>query len=158
MRTKFRQLLPVIAGASAISLLAACGSSGSSSTSGGSASKSASASPSASVLAGANCPSSATHLTFWAWVPGMSRAVTQFNATHPNICVKLEDPGAGTGEYVPLDNALKAGSGAPDVAEVEFDLLPSYEIQHYLVNLVPYGANNYKDKFASWAWSQVSQG
>jgi multiple sugar transport system substrate-binding protein len=159
MRTRFRQLLPVIAGASAISLLAACGSSGSSSsTSGGSASKSASASPSASVLAGANCPSSATHLTFWAWVPGMSRAVTQFNATHPNICVKLEDPGAGTGEYVPLDNALKAGSGAPDVAEVEFDLLPSYEIQHYLVNLVPYGANNYKDKFASWAWSQVSQG
>jgi multiple sugar transport system substrate-binding protein len=59
---------------------------------------------------------------------------------------------------VPLDNALKAGTGAPDVAEVEFDLLPSYEIQHYLVNLVPYGANNYKSDFASWAWSQVTQG
>jgi len=88
----------------------------------------------------------------------MSRAVTQFNATHPSICVTLEDPGAGTGEYVPLDNALKAGTGAPDVAEVEFDLLPSYEIQKYLVNLVPYGANNYKSNFASWAWSQVSQG
>jgi multiple sugar transport system substrate-binding protein len=88
----------------------------------------------------------------------MSRAVDQFNATHSNICVTLEDPGAGTGEYVPLDNALKAGTGAPDVAEVEFDLLPSYEIQHYLVNLVPYGANNYKSNFASWAWSQVTQG
>jgi len=154
---------PVLAGISAVSLLAACSSSGSSTPSGGSSSssgggKSASASPSASVLAGANCSSSATHLTFWAWVPGMSRAVNQFNATHSNICVTLEDPGAGTGEYVPLDNALKAGTGAPDVAEVEFDLLPSYEIQHYLVNLVPYGANNYKSNFASWAWSQVSQG
>jgi multiple sugar transport system substrate-binding protein len=88
----------------------------------------------------------------------MSRAVTQFNATHPNICVTLQDPGAGSGEYVPLDNALKAGTGAPDVAEVEFDLLPSYEIQHYLVNLVPYGADKYKSLFASWAWNQVSQG
>jgi multiple sugar transport system substrate-binding protein len=154
-------MLPAIAGASAISLLAACSSSGSNTPTGGTSSgstKSASASPSASVLAGANCSSSATHLTFWAWVPGMSRAVTEFNATHSNICVTLEDPGAGTGEYVPLDNALKAGTGAPDVAEVEFDLLPSYEIQHYLVNLVPYGANTYKSNFASWAWSQVSLG
>jgi multiple sugar transport system substrate-binding protein len=161
------------AGVAAITLLAACSSGGgsssssttpttsasSSATSSSSASASASASPSGTpILAGANCSSSATHITFWAWVPGMSRAVTEFNATHPNICVTLQDPGAGPGEYVPLDNALKAGTGAPDVAEVEFDLLPSYEIQHYLVNLVPYGANNYKSDFATWAWSQVSQG
>jgi multiple sugar transport system substrate-binding protein len=156
-----------IVGVAAVTVLAAC-SSGGSSSSGGSASSpsggatssaSASASPSGTpVLAGGNCSSSATHLTFWAWVPGMSRAVTQFNATHPGICVTLQDPGAGTGEYVPLNNALKAGTGAPDVAEVEFDLLPSYEIQHYLVNLVPFGANNYKSDFAPWAWSQVSQG
>jgi multiple sugar transport system substrate-binding protein len=142
-----------LAGAAAAALIAACGSSAPPASS-----KSAKASPAPSVLAGANCSSSATHLTFWAWVPGMSRAVTEFNATHKNICVTLEDPGAGSGEYVPLNNALKAGSGAPDVAEVEFDLLPSYEIQHQLVNLVPYGANNYKQDFASWAWSQVSQG
>lgn len=162
-----------LAGAAAITLLAACSSGGSSSSSSvaapstsassssasASTSASASASPSGTpILAGANCSSSATHITFWAWVPGISRAVTQFNATHPNICVTLQDPGAGTGEYVPLNNALKAGTGAPDVAELEFDLLPSYEIQHYLVNLVPYGANKYKSDFAAWAWSQVSQG
>jgi multiple sugar transport system substrate-binding protein len=148
-----------LVGAAAVTLLAACSSSGSTSSStpsGGG--KSPSASPTPTVLAGGNCSSSATHLTFWAWVPGMSRAVTKFNATHPTICVTLEDPGAGSGEYVPLDNALKAGTGAPDVAEVEFDLLPSYEIQHYLVNLAPYGANKYKSNFAPWAWSQVSRG
>jgi multiple sugar transport system substrate-binding protein len=153
-----------MAGAAALALLAACSSSGSSSPAAGSgtstgASASASASSSATaVLAGGNCSSSATQLTFWAWVPGISRAVNQFNATHSDICVKLQDPGAGSGEYVPLNNALKAGTGAPDVAEVEFDLLPSYEIQHQLVDLVPYGANNYKADFASWAWSQVTQG
>jgi len=141
----------------AITLLAACGSSGSTTPSGG-GTKSAGASPSASVLAGGNCSSSATHLTFWAWVPGMSRAVTAYNQTHPDVCVTLEDPGAGEAEYTLLNNALKAGTGAPDVAEVEFDELPSFEIQKYLVNLVPYGANTYKSDFASWAWSQVSQG
>ena len=151
-----------IAGAAAVTLLVACGSSGSSSSSTGTAASSgtsASASPSASVLAGgASCGSSATKLTFWAWVPGMNRAVEEFNKTHPSICVTLSNPGAGEAEYTLLNNALKAGTGAPDVAEVEFDELPSFEIQHYLVNLVPYGANNYKSDFASWAWSQVSQG
>jgi len=165
-RATSRFVIAGLASAGAITLLAAC-SSGASSSSSSSAAASASGSTSASaraspsgtpVLAGGNCSSSATHLTFWAWVPGMSRAVTEFNSTHPNICVTLQDPGAGSGEYVPLDNALKAGTGAPDVAEVEFDLLPSYEIQHYLVNLVPYGANKYKSLFASWAWSQVTQG
>jgi multiple sugar transport system substrate-binding protein len=91
-------------------------------------------------------------------VPGISRAVTEFNKTHPDICVTLEDPGAGGAEYTLLNNAMKAGSGAPDVAEMEFDEIPSFIIQKYVVNLVPYGANNYKSKFAPWAWSQVSQG
>jgi multiple sugar transport system substrate-binding protein len=146
-----------IAAGAAIALLTACGSSGTTST-GSSTKASASPSASASVLAGANCSSSSVHLTFWAWVPGMDRAVTEYNSTHPGVCVTLEDPGAGEPEYVLIDNALKAGTGAPDVAEVEFDELPSFEILHYLVNLVPYGANNYKSDFASWAWSQVSQG
>jgi multiple sugar transport system substrate-binding protein len=147
-----------IAAGAAIALLTACGSSTPSASPSSKATGSASASPSASVLAGANCSSSAVHLTFWAWVPGMNRAVTEFNSTHSGICVTLEDPGAGSAEYDPLLDALKAGTGAPDVAEIEFDELPSFEIQHYLVNLVPYGANNYQSDFASWAWSQVSQG
>ena len=57
-----------------------------------------------------------------------------------------------------LTNALKAGSGAPDVAEVEFDELPSFEVTHNVVNLAPYGANTYKSKFTTWAWDEVSQG
>jgi multiple sugar transport system substrate-binding protein len=149
-----------IAGAAAVTLLVACGSSGSSSSSAGTSVGGAgsSASPSASVLAGGDCGSGATHITFWAWVPGMNRAVNEFNATHPNICVTQENPGAGLDEYTPLNNAMKAGSGAPDVAEVEFDELPAFIIQHYVVNLVPYGANKYKTDFAPWAWQEVSQG
>jgi len=111
-----------------------------------------------SVVAGGSYQPGATKITFWAWVPGIGRAVTAFNASHPKICVTLESPGAGEQEYTPLSNALKAGSGAPDVAEVEFDELPSFEVQKYVVDLSKYGANSYKNLFVPWAWSQVSRG
>ena len=91
-------------------------------------------------------------------MPGFGRAVNEFNKTHPSICVTQEDVGAGSPEYVKISDALKAGSGAPDVAEVEFDELPSFEITHNVVNLTKYGANNYKSDFVPWAWSEVSQG
>jgi multiple sugar transport system substrate-binding protein len=163
MLSRTRNITTAVAGAAAISLLAACSSGGSTSSSssgGGSASaaSAASASPSVTVVAGGSCSPNATKITFWAWVPGMGRAVTEFNKTHPNICVTQEDVGAGSPEYVAITNALKAGSGAPDVAEVEFDELPSFEVTHNVVNLVPYGANTYKSDFTTWAWDEVSQG
>src|ERR1700742_2228536 len=158
-RVMTRQVTAGLAGLAAVALLAACGGSSSGGGGGPGRPKSSNGSPSASVLAGgASCSSSATKITFWAWVPGMSRAVTAFNKSHPSICVTLENPGAGLNEYTPLSNALKAGSGAPDVAEIEFDELPSFEIQKDVVNLVPYGANKYKNDFVSWAWQEVSQG
>src|SRR5437016_4258215 len=162
MSSRTRRMTTAVAGAAAICTLAACSSGGSSSSAAGGTTSSpasaASASPSVSVVAGGSCSANATKVLFWAWVPGMGRAVTEFNKTHPNICVTQEDVGAGNPEYVAITNALKAGSGAPDVAEVEFDELPSFEVTHNVVNLVPYGANNYKSKFTTWAWDEVSQG
>jgi multiple sugar transport system substrate-binding protein len=170
-----RWTLGGIAVIAAVTGLAACSSgSGSSSTpaagstassAGGGASPSvsntgASASASTTLEAGGNCSSepNAVKLTFWAWVPGLGRAVTAFNQSHPGICVTQEDVGAGDPEYVAITNALKAGSGAPDVAEVEYDELPSFEVTKSVDNLVQYGANNYKSDFVPWAWQEVSQG
>ena len=162
MSSRTRRMTTAVAGAAAICTLAACSSGGSSSSAAGGTTSSpastASASPSVSVVAGGSCSANATKVLFWAWVPGMGRAVTEFNKTHPNICVTQEDVGAGNPEYVAITNALKAGSGAPDVAEVEFDELPSFEVTKNVVNLVPYGANTYKSKFTTWAWDEVSQG
>src|SRR6185437_997754 len=126
MSSRTRRMTMAVAGAAAISLLAG----GSSSSAGGgtTSSPASSASPSVSVVAGGSCSSGATKILFWAWVPGMGRAVTEFNKTHPNICVTQEDVGAGDPQYVAITNALKAGSGAPDVAEIEFDELPSFEV------------------------------
>lgn len=144
----------VLAGVLAAALLAACSGGGTPRAGSSSASR---AHP--SVLAGKSCDSAkAAKLTFWAWVPGMNRAVEAFNRTHPSICVTLENPGAGNDEYVLLNNAMKAGSGAPDVAEVEFAEVPSFILQKYLVDLAKYGANADRAKFVPWAWQQVSRG
>jgi multiple sugar transport system substrate-binding protein len=141
------------AGAVALTALAACASGGSSSSA---ASQPVSA-PSAGGAGGANCKPGATQLTFWAWAAGYNLAVNQFNATHPDICVTLENDGATNVEYTKVQDAEKAGSGAPDIAEMEYFVLPSFEITKSLANLVPYGVNAYQADEVPSAWSQVSQ-
>jgi multiple sugar transport system substrate-binding protein len=131
---------------------AACSSSPTSST--------AATSPagSTSQAASGSCKAGAVKLTFWAWAPGYNLVVNQFNKTHPDICVVLDDVGGGNAEYAKLNEALKSDNGIPDVAEVEYIELPSLEITHSLVNLVPYGIESYKSQIVPSSWAEVSQG
>jgi multiple sugar transport system substrate-binding protein len=121
-----------------------------------SAGSSSAAAPSAASTAG--CKSGATPLTFWGWPAGYDLAVKEFNKTHPNICVKLENAGASTAEYTKLSDSLKAKSGAPDIATIEYFELPSFEITNSLVDLSKYGVSSAKSTEAPVAWSQVTQG
>lgn len=104
------------------------------------------------------CKAGAKQITFWDWIPGISKEVTQFNRTHPTICVKLDNVGAGTTEYNKLLLDIRAHKGLPDVAEVEYSALPEFEITHSLDNLAKYGANSVKSKFAPAFWSMVTHG
>jgi multiple sugar transport system substrate-binding protein len=120
-------------------------------------------SPSASTTSSgthhpSSCQPGATQLTFWGWAPGYQLVVNEFNKTHPGVCVTLENNGAAIDEYTKLTAALHAGVGTPDVAEVEYLELPSLEITHSLVNLVPYGVNARRSDIVPFAWDQVSQG
>jgi multiple sugar transport system substrate-binding protein len=120
------------------------------------------------VLAAAACSSGGTAktgattgkvtLTFWSWVPHLQSEVALFEKAHPNIKVNLVNAGQGAAEYTKLRTALKAGSGAPDVVQVEFQYLPTFEQIHGLVDISKYGANSVKSDFVPWAWSQVSRG
>lgn len=97
-------------------------------------------------------------LTLWSWLPNFQDEVTLFQNAHPNIKVRLVNAGQGTPQYTKLRTALKANSGAPDVVQIEFQYLPTFSTPGYLVDLTPYGANDLKDQYADWTWSQVSQG
>src|SRR5207248_11485850 len=70
---------------------------------------------------------------------------------------KLAKVGSGRTEYNKLYTAIKANN-EPDLGQVEFQLLPSFETTGSLVDLAPYGANDVKDQFVPWTWSQVTLG
>lgn len=114
--------------------------------------------PSASSTTTASCSANATRLTFWGWPAGYDLAVEEFNKTHPSICVALENAGATTAEYTKLSDAIKAGSGTPDVATIEYFEVPSFEITDSLVDLSAYGISPAGKNEAPVAWSQVSRG
>jgi multiple sugar transport system substrate-binding protein len=96
-------------------------------------------------------------VTVWAWPQNSQMAVTAFEKSHPNITIKLDDVGSGGTEYTKLATALAAGSGAPCMAQVEFDHLPAFLAKPGLVNIAQY-ANAYKSAYPSWVWSQVTEG
>ena len=97
-----------------------------------------------------------TTLTFWTWVPDIAKEVAVWQQKYPAIKIKVENAGQGTPEYTKLRTALKAGTGAPDLVQMEFQYIPTFSLTKSLVDLRPYGAEAVKDKFVDWTWSQVS--
>jgi len=97
-----------------------------------------------------------TELTFWTWVPDIEKEVALFEKKYPAIDVKVVNAGQGEPQYTKLRTALKAGTGAPDAVQIEFQYIPTFSLTKSLVDLRPYGAEAQKDKFVDWTWSQVT--
>lgn len=95
-------------------------------------------------------------LEVWSWVPGLDQTVKGFEKQYPNVKVKITNLGGGPATYTKLQTALKAGSGGPDVAQIEYGFLPAFIDSGSLVDLSKYGANDNKDLFVPWTWGQVS--
>ncbi|MDI2125850.1 ABC transporter substrate-binding protein [Yinghuangia seranimata] len=142
-----RALTATTAAALALSLAACGGGSG-----GGSKDDGKKADP-AAVQGALDKPA---EITFWTWVPNIDKTVALFEKKHPNVKVHVTNVGQSKDQYTKLTTALKAGNGAPDVAQIEYFALPQFALTKSLVNLADYGAADLKDKFAASAWSQVN--
>lgn len=93
-------------------------------------------------------------LTFWSWVPGIDKSVDLWNRTHPGVQVHLDQITAGfDGGYAKMFSAVRAGSG-PDLAQVEYWMIPAFILQHGLVDLNRYGVRKYQNLFVPWQWHQ----
>ena len=99
-----------------------------------------------------------TELTFWTWVPDIQNEVDLFEAKYPDIKVKVENVGQGLPHYQKLRSAIEAGEGAPDVAQIEYQYIPSFVLPESLLDLTPYGGDELADDYVEWAWNQVSPG
>jgi multiple sugar transport system substrate-binding protein len=98
-----------------------------------------------------------TEITYWAWVPNMDKQAALFTKKYPNVKVTVVNLGGGqSGTYPKLQTALKAGTGAPDVAQVEFGYIPFFASTGGLADLSSLISPATRSFFPAWAWNQVS--
>ena len=97
-------------------------------------------------------------LTYWAWTPGDPDMVAAFMKAFPNIKINYQNVGQGGPHYQKLRDALTAGTGIPDVAQMEFNSIPSFRALNALADMGAAGANSIKDKFVDWTWKAASDG
>ncbi|MFJ2543535.1 extracellular solute-binding protein [Microbacterium sp. NPDC087589] len=97
-------------------------------------------------------------LLVWGWEPTLTPIVEAFEEEHPNVDVTLANVGTGNDHYVALQNAILAGSGVPDVAQIEFYALPQFTSGDSLADLTPFGAAELEGEFAPGPWGAVSNG
>jgi multiple sugar transport system substrate-binding protein len=148
-----RTMAGAAVGLAAATALAACSSSTSSSAPAASTSAGGSASPSSS-----SALSQPATLTWWAWAPQDKQLVTAFEKVYPNIKVNLVNAGTGTTEYTKLQNAIKAGSGVPDIAQVEYYALPQFALGGSLADLGADGLSSDQSQFSTAVWDSVQVG
>ncbi len=95
-------------------------------------------------------------ITFWTWAPQAEDIVAAFEKKYPKIDVKLENVGTGNDHYTKLQNAIKAGTGAPDVAQIEYYAFPQFALSDSLVDLSGFGAEELEDQYTPGTWSSVA--
>src|SRR5690606_29202821 len=96
-------------------------------------------------------------ITVWAWDPTLESVAADFEAEHPGVTVNLENVGTGNDQYTALQNAIAAGDGVPDVAQVEFYALPQFALSEALADLTAYGADELDGTFTPGPWGAVQQ-
>jgi multiple sugar transport system substrate-binding protein len=97
-------------------------------------------------------------LTYWSWTPSAKDQVAAFEKAYPKVDVTLENVGTGNDEYTKLQNAVTAGSGAPDVAQIEYFAMPQFALSDALLDISPYGAAELKAKYTESTWNHVAIG
>ncbi|WNI14271.1 ABC transporter substrate-binding protein [Actinacidiphila sp. ITFR-21] len=128
--------------------LTACGSSGSADS--GSDGKTSGANAVRSALAKGGS------ITVWAWEPTLKQVVADFQTEYPKVHVKLVNAGTGNDQYTALQNAVQAGKGVPDVAQVEYYALSQFALGKSVADLSPYGAKDLAKTYSPGPWNSVN--
>ncbi|MEU9835097.1 sugar ABC transporter substrate-binding protein [Streptosporangium sp. NPDC048047] len=97
-------------------------------------------------------------ITVWAWEPTLKKVAADFQAEHPKVKVNLVNAGTGNDQYTALQNAIKAGSGVPDVAQIEYYALPQFALARSVADLRAFGADRLDGAFTPGPWNSVHVG
>lgn len=97
-------------------------------------------------------------LTFWGWAPNMDKVVAKYNATHKNIQVTYVKTDAGDPAVTKLLTAIKAGSGAPDLMQAEYQKIPTLVSADAIVDIKKDVDASTTSKFSKGVLSSVTLG
>ncbi|MDF7640195.1 extracellular solute-binding protein [Bifidobacterium sp. ESL0784] len=157
MRSINKVLGLVLAGAMALSV----GACGSGSDNGGSktAGSDAHANDSAKCINKVKNPK-AEKVTLWSWYPQVEKLIDHFNDTHNDVQVCWTSSDQSAKAYSRFSTAIKAKSGAADIVQLEYAMMPQYAsgVEKHLVDLNKYGVSKIKDNYTPGAWKDVQLG
>ena len=96
-------------------------------------------------------------LTYWSWAPNMEEVVEEWNAEHPDVQVTVNKQDGGDAAVVKLLTAIKAGSGAPDVMQAEYQKIPTLVSADAVADIAEQ-AGDLEPKFSESSWNSVTLG
>lgn len=97
-------------------------------------------------------------ITVWAWEPTLKKVAEDFEEKHPGVEVDLVNAGTNDKQYTALQNAMSAGKGVPDVAQIEYYALGQFALKESITDLSGFGADKFASSYSRGPWSAVSQG
>ena len=106
---------------------------------------------------GTTDPNEKVALTYWSWTPNMDKVVAAWNAKNPNIQVTVNKQDGGDAAVTKLLTAVKAGSGAPDIMQAEYQKIPTLVSADALADIAA-EVGPVKDKFPAGTWNGVTLG
>lgn len=97
-------------------------------------------------------------LSYWGWAPNMDKVVDVWNKAHPDITVNYVKVDSGDPSITKLLTAIKAGSGAPDLMQAEYQAIPTLVSSNALADISADVPSGLSGKFPSGVWSGVTLG
>ena len=95
-------------------------------------------------------------LNYWAWAPNLEQVVDIWNEQNPDIQVTVNKQDGGDPAITKLLTAIKAGSGAPDLIQAEYQKIPTLVSSDALADLTDQGAGDLEGDFSEGVWSSVT--
>jgi len=103
-------------------------------------------------------PNQKVELTYWAWAPNLEKVVDLWNEKNPTIHVTVNKQDGGDPAVTKLLTAIKAGSGAPDLIQAEYQKIPTLVAADALADLSGTAAKDTKSHFPDGVWNDVTLG
>jgi len=95
-------------------------------------------------------------LNYWTWTPSAEAQVAAFEKAYPKVDVKLVNTATAGDHNLKLQNAITAGTGGPDVAQLEYQSIPQFALPGSLADLTDYGFGDLKDMYTPGPWNAVA--